>query len=231
MLVMLGVVWGCSQEDMRITTSASSEHQADWNTASLDELRQAARQGQADAMFALAVRLETGRGVERSDREAAQLYRQLVERGYVGAMINLAAMYMDGRGVPLDLSEAAHLYRRAADSGSAGAKNTLGHLYLSGRGVPQDFAIARKLFEEAVMARVPYAFASLGIMYATGSGVAQDNVEAYAWFAVGEAAGDRFAKDNRVKVESKLSTAEASRAKDRADELLRQFTKEQVRTR
>ena len=56
----------------------------------------------------------------------------------------------------------------------------------------------------------------LGVMYANGEGVLQDNVTAHMWFNIAGANGAEFGRDNREKIERKMTPADISEAQKRA---------------
>ena len=57
---------------------------------------------------------------------------------------------------------------------------------------------------------------NLGWMYANGEGVLQDNVTAHMWFNIAGANGAEFGRDNREKIEWKMTPADISEAQKRA---------------
>jgi len=115
-----------------------------------------------------------GRGVAKSDAEAAKWYRIAADQGYAPAENNLGFLYAEGRGVPRDDAEAVKWYRRAADRNYAPAETSLGMMYAQGRGVKQSDSDALSLYSAAASQGYPQAKANLARMYAEGRGVARD---------------------------------------------------------
>jgi TIR domain/Sel1 repeat len=76
--------------------------------------------GIADAAtdYDLGVRYETGQGVPKDLRKAAEHFQKAANQGYALAQNNLGALYAVGQGVPKDLRKAAELYQKAAAQGS-----------------------------------------------------------------------------------------------------------------
>jgi len=105
-------------------------------------LRPLAAQGNADAIFGLAVMYANGRGVPRVDADALQLLRKAAELGSGEAQGNLGVMYRDGHGVSQNDVEAAIWSRKAAEQGYADGQFILAGQYLMGQGVPQDYVQA-----------------------------------------------------------------------------------------
>jgi len=110
--------------------------------------QQAARRGNADAMFELFVFSMRGIG----DKQTAVVFlRRAAERGQVRAMANMGVLHATGQlpGIAKDLAESVKWYRRAADKGHAQATATLGVMALRGAGMPKDAALAESYFKRA----------------------------------------------------------------------------------
>jgi TPR repeat protein len=109
--------------------------------------QQAARLGNADAMFELYVFSMNGIG----DRETAAFFlKEAAEREQPRAMANLGVLYATGGlGFPKDPEESVKWYRRAADKGHVQAIATLGLMALRGEGMPKDAAVAQAYFKRA----------------------------------------------------------------------------------
>ena len=75
-------------------------------TATLDQLKEMAARGNANAANAIGLRYATGEGVELNEREAAQWFIQAAEEGNIAAQSKLGAFYYSGRGVPRDPNRA-----------------------------------------------------------------------------------------------------------------------------
>ena len=94
------------------------------NSAPVDDtalLRQAAKQGDAEAQFSLGWMYANSDGVHRS-RGAVIFYHMAAEQGHAAAQYNLGNMYSDGKVVPEDDAEAVKWYRKAAEQGNAEAQ-------------------------------------------------------------------------------------------------------------
>lgn len=124
----------------------------------------AADQGNAEAQFKLAWMLEKGKGVLKSEEEAAIWYERAALQGHGIAANNLGGMYADGRGVPSDPAAAFEWYRRAAELGSGHGHYNMAVGYRDGFGVPQDTDLARRHFELARNAGVSEAAAQLSAL-------------------------------------------------------------------
>ena len=62
----------------------------------IDQLRQAAEQGHAEAQNGLGLAYEDGRGVPQDQQEAAKWYRKAAGQGHAGAQYQIGGMYYKG---------------------------------------------------------------------------------------------------------------------------------------
>lgn len=70
--------------------------------AELDQLRQAAEQGDAEAQEQLGFRYRIGKGVPMDASQAAKWTKLAANQGNAAAQFSLSGMYLMGRGVPKD---------------------------------------------------------------------------------------------------------------------------------
>lgn len=94
---------------------------------SLDQVMQAAQNGDPVAQNALGQRYATGEGVKLSEAEAVRWFTKAAEQGYVPAQSKLGALYYSGRGVPQDLTH-AYFWMVVARLGGNETSNTLAPL-------------------------------------------------------------------------------------------------------
>lgn len=87
------------------------------DTNLISELKAKAETGDPNAQYDLALRLETGDGVERDDVQAVNWYRKAADQTNAAAQYQLGIRYSRGKGVPEDFVEALNLYRKSAVSG------------------------------------------------------------------------------------------------------------------
>jgi putative methionine-R-sulfoxide reductase with GAF domain len=91
------------------STSVSAPAPLAVETASFEQLRQMAMQGDPAAENALGLRYFQGDekdGVSRDEKEAFRWFSRAAEHGSLPAQAKLGALYWGGRGVPKDLNEA-----------------------------------------------------------------------------------------------------------------------------
>jgi TPR repeat protein len=158
--------------------------------------RKAAALGSTEAEFRIGFLFETGRGVARDDKLAADWYRKAAIGGDATAQFNLALDYTHGRGVPQDYVESAHWYLLAANQGNPDAQNNLGLLYEQGRGVAQDYKLAVGWYLKGANQNNATAQRNLGLLYEQGQGVARDYAAAAGWFRKAANLGNASAQND-----------------------------------
>ena len=115
-----------------------------------------------------------------------------------------------------DFQTALKEWKPLADQGLAIAQYNLGWMYADGEGVVEDDAEAVRWYRLAADQGDAGAQVFLGWMYDNGEGVPQDNVTAHMWFNIAGANGAEFGRDNREKIERKMTPADISEAQKRA---------------
>jgi TPR repeat protein len=118
----------------------------------LDELQQAADQGDPIAQYNLGVDYYRGDRVERDVAKAAELWRKAAASGHVNASNSMAYLVFYGRGVPRDPAEGLRLWQFAAERGHAESQFHLASAYMAGREVARSYVVA-------------YAWASAAVHY------------------------------------------------------------------
>jgi TPR repeat protein/putative methionine-R-sulfoxide reductase with GAF domain len=76
------------------------------DTATLDQLRQMADNGDPAAQNALGLRYATGDGVRPDDHQALNWFTKAAEQGYIPAQSKLGSVYYRGRDIPQNFSQA-----------------------------------------------------------------------------------------------------------------------------
>ena len=99
-----------------------------------DELRRAAEEGDATAMFQLGnVLAQRGENVN-----AVRWFRQASDKGHIKATNALGFMYEEGRGVPQNYEQASSLYLKAMKGGNSDAMVNRAIMFTRGQGVNKD---------------------------------------------------------------------------------------------
>lgn len=143
--VAVVVLNGCqpkSEEIGKLEKTAGSTELGDAKDREVEQLRQAADQGDAGAQYKLGVRCAEGDGVPLDHREEVRWYGLAADQGHASAQHAVGSSYAKGEGMPQDYREAVKWYRKAAEQGHAWGQHSLGNSYAKGEGVPQDYVKA-----------------------------------------------------------------------------------------
>lgn len=114
--------------------------------AAVADHEEAARRGNADALFELSVLTATGQGTPVAEARSRAFLEQAADAGHPRALYNLAAEHATGRGRPRDSARALELYLAAGDRGNGRAAFTAGVMMLTGDGSLPDPARAGRAF-------------------------------------------------------------------------------------
>jgi TPR repeat protein len=176
----------------------------DFDNVSLDELKMAAENGDAECQCKLG--LLYCNGSMKDDHEAVKWFLKSAEQGNVMAQSMLGIMYGNGCGVPQDFQQASMWTNNALEKirrGNEKAENIsrisptldfkenstdalnyfeMGRMYARGQLVPQDYHQAKKMYMKAADMGNAEAQFDLGVMYYAGQGVNQSYTEAMKWF-------------------------------------------------
>lgn len=127
----------------------------------MDEIRQLAVAGEAEAAFLLGTSYAEGWGGPTDAAESVRWYRSAAEAGQVSAARALGTAYASGRGVAPSDSAAFAWWLKAANAGDAVAQLRVADSYQSGRGTPRDPDQARAWYAKASEREAPGARAAL----------------------------------------------------------------------
>ncbi|MGM4908268.1 peptidoglycan-binding protein [Rhizobium sp. 768_B6_N1_8] len=181
-------------------------------------LADAARNGDALALFEIGARYTEGRnGLAADQKQAASWYQLSADKGFAPAQYRLGSMYEKGNGVARDVQKAKALYEQAAAQGNASAMHNLAVLYASGALGQQDYATAASWFQKAADLGITDSQFNLAILCARGNGVPADLEESYKWFAIAAKAGDKDAAQKRDEVANAMKPDQLERARAKAD--------------
>ncbi len=179
-LIIPLLLFGCGDTEEPAAIQQQAEAKAD-TTKELTTL-QKAEAGDSQAQFHLGNSYNIGRGVPKSENQAAIWYQKAAKQGHAWAQVNLGAMYYLGDGVPQDDKQAVVWTQKAADQGDDWGQTNLGDMYANGEGVPQDDKQAFIWYQKAAEQGNVWAQGNLGYMYFYGKGVPEDDKQAVAWY-------------------------------------------------
>jgi TPR repeat protein len=163
--------------------------------AALELYRQAAKLGNARALYRLAWHNYKGEFLPRDPAQAARLLRQAIDRGDGRDAVSLLGLLHDlGEGVPKDVPQALSLYRKAAAAGSPQAHQRLAYHVYFGESLPRDPQEAARLLHRAIeLGDRIEAKALLALLHERGEGVPQDLAQALKLYREAAEAGSHRA--------------------------------------
>jgi TPR repeat protein len=152
------------------------------NGMSLDEVRDRANRGDAQAQWVLGNAYMSGHGVPQDDREAARWYKAAAAQSLAAAEVSLGYLYEQGRGVTKDSRQAFRFFQAAALGGDPIGENNLASLYEHGYGTRRKPTEAARWYLASAQAGNPVAQSNLASMYFLGTGIHRDPEQAARWF-------------------------------------------------
>jgi FOG: TPR repeat, SEL1 subfamily len=108
-----------------------------------------AKEGNLDKVFVLACMYFHGKGVEKNQAAAFELYKYAANKGHSNSQNNLGFMYEEGLGTKKDLKQAMAWYQKAADYKNGAGTCNLANMIEHGRGVPANPEQAYSLYQKA----------------------------------------------------------------------------------
>ena len=103
-----------------------------------DVLLKAAKEGNADAQYAMGELYREGRGVKKDEILATIYFGQAARQGHDTAQLEYGLRLLNGIGIGKNENDAARWFKINARRGNVIAQNRLAHLYRTGKGVPVD---------------------------------------------------------------------------------------------
>ena len=203
-----------AQPDQEIVASVPSAQESDIpSTAGPLPLIDAARAGDAKALFEIGSRYADGRNGAADLAEAAKWYEKSADTGFAPAQYRIGNMHEKGIGVARDPAKAKTWYQMAAEQGNASAMHNLGVLFAMGPDGTSDNDSAARWFIKAAEYGVKDSQFNLGILAAKGVGVPQSLEESYKWFALAAKTGDKDAAAKRDEVANALRPEQLTKAR------------------
>ncbi len=168
----------------------------------IESLRGAAMEGDAAAEYELAMRYSNGRGVARNQADSVWWLLKSAHAGNNRAQHQLGIAYEQGDGIQQDYVKAYACYVMAGANGNIDAE-----------------AARTELTPKLTRAELEGARMLIARMYKEGVGTPVNNEEAYAWFTLAQAGGNRDIEAEKSFVASKMSSRQIAIANQRASEL------------
>jgi formylglycine-generating enzyme required for sulfatase activity/TPR repeat protein len=153
----------------------------------------AARNGDAEAQFTLALAYSTGNVIPKNSRTAAKWLKMAANQDISGAQQFLGSVYYHGNGVEKDYRTALKWLKKGIrKEADADTFSTIGLIYVEGGGgVERSYTNAKPWFLKAAKLGNVGAQAMLGIQFYEGRGVYQDYSEAYFWLSLAASQSDK----------------------------------------
>lgn len=191
--------------------------------AAMAQFEPLAEDGFTPAQYQLAMMYKNGQGVRKNAQKAFELLTLAAKQNDSDAQFDLSLMYSEGNVVEKDLIKAFNLMTRSANKGLASAQYNLGVMYYKGQGVAKDNVKAADWYQKA--AKLNYALAqfNLALMYFEGEGVEKSLDKSYIWNVIASYNGYDDATKSRDMDAHKLTKAEVTSAKEKADEIYRKI--------
>lgn len=163
-----------------------------------EQIREAADEGNAIALYMMAAYFSQGYGVQPINKQKAIAYfKKSYEAGYPVAGYDVAASLPDGSPEQKEIRN--HIkdnILKLANKGDACAQNNLGLMYEKGHGVEQSYEKAVEWYLKAAEQGFARAQNNLGVMYNNGTGVEQSYEKAAGWYLKVAERGDDCAQYN-----------------------------------
>ena len=149
-----------------------------------EQIRKAADEGNAIALYMMAAYFSKGYGVQPiNEQKAIAYFKKSYEAGYPVAGYDVASSLPDGSPEQDEIrNNAKDNILELANEGDACAQNNLGLMYQNGRGVEQSDEKAVEWFLKAAEQGDADAQYELGVMYEHGDGVEKSYEKAAEWY-------------------------------------------------
>ena len=111
--------------------------------------QQASDRGDLNALHALGMMYDAGRGVSQSYKKAASLYLAAAENGHIESQINLGVVFVKGVSVVQNYIQAHMWFNIAASKGNNVARDYRDHI--AKQMLPKDISAAQQLAQSCVL--------------------------------------------------------------------------------
>ena len=163
-----------------------------------EQIREAADEGNAIALYMMAAYFSQGYGVQPiNEQKAIAYFKKSYESGYPVAGYDVAASLPDGSPEQDEIrNNAKDNILELANEGDASAQYRLGLMYDNGTGVEESYEKAAEWYLKAAEQGLARAQYNLGCMYRDGRGVEQSYEKAVEWYLKAAEQGDARAQRN-----------------------------------
>jgi TPR repeat protein len=172
----------------------------------IEYLKKSGEQGNATALYVLALCYEDGCHVPEDINRAISLYEAAAERENSSALYRLGLLYQDGDRVTQNWDKAVEYYKIASDLDDADASLNLALCYIHGHGVPSSLSTAVTYLKKAAKCNLGSAQFLLGLCYEDGEGVQASVAEAIKWYRLAASQGIQEAEEKLKELEGSPKT-------------------------
>lgn len=146
------------------------------------DMRLWADRGDPDSQFEMGLRLVTGEGVKKNEKEGIAFLQKAADQSHLRAQHVLGSLYEEGLGVKHDMAKAVEWYRKAANNGFAMAQHSMGMVYDAGKGVQKDPLESAQWFRKAANQDYPPSQAAYASKLERGDGLPKSTIKAASWY-------------------------------------------------
>jgi TPR repeat protein len=162
--------------------AAAQSRQRSPQPGSEEDLRNWAERGDADAEFELGLRLLTGEGVKKNEKEGVDWIRKAANQKHLRAQFIMGSLYQEGVGLAKDEKKAFEWFMRSAQNGFAAAQHEVAVAYDVGRGVEKDPAKAMEWLQKAADQDFAMSLTALAGKMEQGQGVPKSDSKAALYY-------------------------------------------------
>lgn len=191
----------------------------------------AAAQGQAGAMYNLAILYMQGEGGLSKDlQHSIELLKEAAEHGLCKAQSFLGLYYADESSSHCDYEKAVPYLKMAAAKNDSSAEYTLGICYERGLGVEKDMPRAGMFYKSAAEHGHTGAQYNIGVFFEHGlGGFVVNKREAARFYRMAAEAGDEYALHNLVLLRKSVETEKLVKQSVKPQNLVFSLFKEMVK--
>ncbi len=187
----------------------------------VEEIRQRATDGEAEAQFQLGALYANGKGVEKDEAEGLRWLRRAAKQGYPAANTLLGWSLLKGLGVNKDAAMALQHFLSAAESGDADAQCAAADLFMEGGpGIEPSVKAMLAWYQRAAEQNHPKAQFMLGKLLADGQLIQRNEEAAFQWLTLAILNESEPAQKELAMLTSRLSAEELERFKQNMTEAM-----------
>lgn len=150
-------------------------------TPQIDDLREKAEKGDAEAQLSLGLRYVNGERIEKDFNKGIKWLRKAAEQKNMEAQFSLGLINMFGNGLKKNEKAGFKFFKQAAENGHMISSYNLAVCYQNGNGVKQNKIESAKWFRVAANMGHDIAQNNLALIYLKGIGVRKDDNEGVRW--------------------------------------------------